>query len=828
MSRSSSSRGSAKGGGGESEANSRTIKQVIQNSCPENKVCFECGQRGPTYVDMTVGAFVCTKCSGMLRGINPPHRIKSISMSSFTSEEVEFLRARGNVYCAKVWLGLYDESHSGRVDVKDDDALKEFIIQKYERKRFYVDPSTIRHTSASTEATSVSDLKPASTLSSGLIGTTIQLPNHNRSRPGGLGSQRPTPSSVQLPSRSSPSPGLQAPPAPAPATSGNNMASLAGLTLSTTTPAAPAATPAAPEPDPFAAIRPPPQQSAFGAAFPPAPSPNNQNANNYQNAFGASPAVSVGKPQPTTATSADSFANFANFDAAVFPPPSASNDIHHQPATTTPNPTSNTASAAASGGVGKSKPDAGGDRYAALKDLDEIFKTTVNMSEPAATGTTAGASLFGSSPVQPAATISTSVGNRSGSPAFVPTSGHQQNFFGNSQQSSNSPSFAATSAQNLFGAQSSSTNRTMSPSFGGGPSTSATTSTGQNQNFFGQTASSNRSVSPSFGAAPPGQQTQGSFFGLQSGVSNSSPVTVPSSSNGAFFGSTGAGGVGGSDWAKWPSSGTGQTSSSNVSAGAVANTNGGSANSTTPAAPINPFTGASNLTQLNTSPWPTTGTSPVQSSAPAWPPVESTGGGSVAAAGGGFGAASGASSTSAAAFGGQTAITSNNKSFSSSNRFNTSSSSSSGFPDPFGAAPTSSSTSNANSTPTNQQFADSTDLFANAPKPNLTEKKQSQSSAGGGFASFNNFQQHQESQQASSAEQGPLAPTNNNNNNHGNVTKADNNVGEGPFQNAFSAGGASDPWANTASSSTAPPVDNFANIFTSAMMPAANPNNPFL
>ena len=48
------------------EANSRTIKQVIQNSCPENKVCFECGQRGPTYVDMTVGAFVCTKCSGML------------------------------------------------------------------------------------------------------------------------------------------------------------------------------------------------------------------------------------------------------------------------------------------------------------------------------------------------------------------------------------------------------------------------------------------------------------------------------------------------------------------------------------------------------------------------------------------------------------------------------------------------------------------------------------------------------------------------------------------------------------------------------------------
>ena len=55
---------------------------------------------GPTYVNMTIGSFVCTKCSGMLRGINPPHRIKSISMSSFTSEEVEMVRSKGNIVVA--------------------------------------------------------------------------------------------------------------------------------------------------------------------------------------------------------------------------------------------------------------------------------------------------------------------------------------------------------------------------------------------------------------------------------------------------------------------------------------------------------------------------------------------------------------------------------------------------------------------------------------------------------------------------------------------------------------------------------------------------------
>jgi hypothetical protein len=67
----------------------------LQARCAENKLCFECRQRGPTYVDMTIGSFVCSKCSGVLRGITPPHRIKSISMSSFSTEEVESIRTRG-------------------------------------------------------------------------------------------------------------------------------------------------------------------------------------------------------------------------------------------------------------------------------------------------------------------------------------------------------------------------------------------------------------------------------------------------------------------------------------------------------------------------------------------------------------------------------------------------------------------------------------------------------------------------------------------------------------------------------------------------------------
>lgn len=46
------------------EKNLKTLRELV--SLPHNKYCFDCNQRGPTYVDVTIGSFVCTKCSGML------------------------------------------------------------------------------------------------------------------------------------------------------------------------------------------------------------------------------------------------------------------------------------------------------------------------------------------------------------------------------------------------------------------------------------------------------------------------------------------------------------------------------------------------------------------------------------------------------------------------------------------------------------------------------------------------------------------------------------------------------------------------------------------
>ncbi|XP_063601984.1 uncharacterized protein LOC134778095 [Penaeus indicus] len=106
-----------------------------------NRTCFDCHQRGTTYINMTVGSFVCTSCSGILRGLNPPHRVKSISMASFTPEEIEQIKSKGNQYCQAVWLGLYDAKANPFPDTKDEHKIRDFMILKYEKKRFHVEPS---------------------------------------------------------------------------------------------------------------------------------------------------------------------------------------------------------------------------------------------------------------------------------------------------------------------------------------------------------------------------------------------------------------------------------------------------------------------------------------------------------------------------------------------------------------------------------------------------------------------------------------------------------------------------------------------------------------
>ncbi|XP_043950458.1 arf-GAP domain and FG repeat-containing protein 1 isoform X4 [Drosophila biarmipes] len=113
------------------------LRELVASGSGGNRQCFDCGQKGPTYVNMTIGSFVCTRCSGVLRGLTPPHRVKSISMATFTQDEIDFLRSHGNELCAKTWLGLWDPKRAVQ-----QQEQRELMMDKYERKRYYLEPAS--------------------------------------------------------------------------------------------------------------------------------------------------------------------------------------------------------------------------------------------------------------------------------------------------------------------------------------------------------------------------------------------------------------------------------------------------------------------------------------------------------------------------------------------------------------------------------------------------------------------------------------------------------------------------------------------------------------
>jgi len=75
------------------------------------------------------------------RGLTPPHRVKSISMATFSQEEIDFIKEHGNEHCRRIWLGLMNSNPPQNFDTKDEQKMKDLMSAKYELKRYYLDPS---------------------------------------------------------------------------------------------------------------------------------------------------------------------------------------------------------------------------------------------------------------------------------------------------------------------------------------------------------------------------------------------------------------------------------------------------------------------------------------------------------------------------------------------------------------------------------------------------------------------------------------------------------------------------------------------------------------
>nr|GMD48053.1 probable ADP-ribosylation factor GTPase-activating protein AGD14 [Ipomoea batatas] len=116
----------------EEERNEKIIRGLMK--LPPNRRCINCDSLGPQYVCTNFWTFVCMTCSGIHREFT--HRVKSVSMAKFTSQEVESLQNGGNQRARETFLKNWDPQRQRLPANSNVEKVREFIKNVYVDKRY--------------------------------------------------------------------------------------------------------------------------------------------------------------------------------------------------------------------------------------------------------------------------------------------------------------------------------------------------------------------------------------------------------------------------------------------------------------------------------------------------------------------------------------------------------------------------------------------------------------------------------------------------------------------------------------------------------------------
>ncbi|KAG9152939.1 hypothetical protein Leryth_012558 [Lithospermum erythrorhizon] len=116
----------------EEEKNERIIRNLLK--LPDNRRCINCNSLGPQYVCTNFWTFVCTNCSGIHREFT--HRVKSVSMAKFTSQEVSALQGGGNAKAKEIYLKEWDSQKNSLPEASNVQRLRDFIKHVYVDRRY--------------------------------------------------------------------------------------------------------------------------------------------------------------------------------------------------------------------------------------------------------------------------------------------------------------------------------------------------------------------------------------------------------------------------------------------------------------------------------------------------------------------------------------------------------------------------------------------------------------------------------------------------------------------------------------------------------------------
>ncbi|ODH51345.1 hypothetical protein GX48_02585 [Paracoccidioides brasiliensis] len=114
--------------------NERALQELI-TTVPGNERCVDCQARNPGWASWNLGVFLCMRCAALHRKLGTHiSKVKSLSMDSWSSDQVDNMRKNGNLVVNKIY-NPRNVKPPIPIDVDEaDSAMERFIRQKYESK----------------------------------------------------------------------------------------------------------------------------------------------------------------------------------------------------------------------------------------------------------------------------------------------------------------------------------------------------------------------------------------------------------------------------------------------------------------------------------------------------------------------------------------------------------------------------------------------------------------------------------------------------------------------------------------------------------------------
>lgn len=145
------------------QARNEKVLQDLVHNVPGNNLCADCGARNPAWASWSLGIFLCMRCATIHRKLGTHiSKVKSLSMDTWSNEQVENMKKVGNVSSNKNY-NPQNKRPPMPIDVDEaDTAMERFIRAKYMNNAL---ASTRRHNTGSTESDETPPPLPPKTFS---------------------------------------------------------------------------------------------------------------------------------------------------------------------------------------------------------------------------------------------------------------------------------------------------------------------------------------------------------------------------------------------------------------------------------------------------------------------------------------------------------------------------------------------------------------------------------------------------------------------------------------------------------------------------------------